>query len=506
MARKKIQMHQYRQALFRMRQGDSDRAIADSKLMGRKAASHLRDLALKEGWLDKDQPLPEDADIAQLLGKPKRAQSTISTLEKHRELIVKWHESKVNGVVIQAALKRDFGWTGSYSSVRRMLQEIKKSEPVKTTWRLHFDPGEAAQVDFGQGPLVVHPDGKLKRTWALVMTLCYSKHKYVEFVWDQAVPTWFGCHKRAFEWFGAVPQRIIIENAKCAITKACRFDPIVQRSYAECAEGYGFKIDPCPPHDPQKKGIVEAGVKYLKMNFLPLRVFRSLEDLNEQAKAWVMKEAGIREHGTTRQEPLKLFELERSVLLPLPSVAPMIGVWSQVSVHPDCHVKFDNSLYSAPYELARQQVWLKSTDTTVSIYHDHRLVAMHARAKRKGMRVTVADHMPPNVQAFFRKDRVWLIDSARSIGPSCEQLVSALLIDKVVERLRAAQGVIGLAKQFNAMRVEAACALALLHNSGQYKTVKGILNTEADLKKETPVQESVYSSARFVRPASSLFQ
>ena len=146
-------------------------------------------------------------------------------------------------------------------------------------------------------------------------------------------------------------------------------------------------------------------MKYLKMNFLPLRVFRSLEDLNEQAKAWVMKEAGIREHGTTRQEPLKLFELERSLLLPLPSVAPMIGVWSQASVHPDCHVKFDNSLYSAPYELARQQVWLKSTDTTVSLYHDHRLIAMHARAKRKGMRVTVADHMPPNVQAFFRKDR-----------------------------------------------------------------------------------------------------
>ncbi len=175
-------------------------------------------------------------------------------------------------------------------------------------------------------------------------------------------------------------------------------------------------------------------------------------------------------------------------------------------MHPDCHVKFDNSLYSAPYELARQQVWLKSTDTTVSLYHDHRLIAMHARAKRKGMRVTVADHMPPNVQAFFRKDRIWLIDSARSIGPSCEQLVSALLIDKVVERLRAAQGVIGLAKQFNAIRVEAACALALLHHSGQYKTVKGILNTGADLKKETPVQESVYSSARFVRPASSLFQ
>jgi transposase len=507
MARKKIQMHQYRQALLRMRQGESNRTISDSKLMGRKTASHLRELALTHGWLDKNNPLPEDREIAQLLGNPKRAQSTISTLESHRDLILKWHESKVSGVVIHAALKRDFGWTGSYSSVRRMLQEIKKSEPAKTTWRLHFEPGEAVQVDFGQGPLVLHPDGKLKRTWAFVMTLCYSRHQYVEFVWDQTVPTWLACHKRAFEWFGGVPSRVIIDNAKCAITKACRFDPVVQRSYAECAEGYGFKIDPCPPHDPQKKGIVESGVKYLKTNFIPLRTFRALEDLNAQAQRWVMLEAGIRQHGTTREEPLTLFETEKPLLLALPSVAPIIGAWSQVTVHPDCHVKFDNALYSVPYKLVGQQVWLQSTDTVVMLYFDHQLMATHARSKRAGTRTTVADHMPPNVQAFFSKDRDWLIQRAKCVGPACENLVFALLKDKIVERLRGAQGVIGLTTQYNATRVEAACAMALAHGSGYYKTVKGILKTGADLEQQmSHLSEPVYKDARFIRPASSLFQ
>ena len=75
---------------------------------------------------------------------------------------------------------------------------------------------------------------------------------------------------------------VIIDNAKCAIIKACVREPTVQRAYAECAEGYGFKIDPCPPRDPQKKGIVEAGVKYIKGSFLPLREFRDLEDANRQ--------------------------------------------------------------------------------------------------------------------------------------------------------------------------------------------------------------------------------
>jgi len=61
--------------------------------------------------------------------------------------------------------------------------------------------------------------------------------------------TWLACHRHAFNWFGGVPGRIIIDNAKCAITKACINDPTVQRAYAEYAEGYLFRIDACPPHD-----------------------------------------------------------------------------------------------------------------------------------------------------------------------------------------------------------------------------------------------------------------
>ena len=193
--------------------------------------------------------------------------------------------------------------------MRRLVADIRSQLPPETTCRLDFEPGDAAQVDFGAGPVLTHPDGLPRRTWAFVMTLANSRHQYVEFVWDQTVATWLGCHRRAFEWFAGVPRRVIIDNAKCAITRACAQDPTVQRAYAEAAEGYRFKIDPCPPHDPQKKGIVESGVKYLKGNFLPLRTFRDLADLNAQARAWVMDEAGVRCHGTTRRSPLALFAL-----------------------------------------------------------------------------------------------------------------------------------------------------------------------------------------------------
>ena len=93
----------------------------------------------------------------------------------------------------------------------------------------------------------------------------------------------------------------------------------MQRAYAECAEGYGFRIDACPPHDPQKKGIVEAGVKYVKGNFLPTRSFRDITDLNRQVRDWVMLEAGERIHGSTREKPLALFALERPLMRRLPA-------------------------------------------------------------------------------------------------------------------------------------------------------------------------------------------
>jgi len=356
-------MHHYRQALMRMRQGDSDRDIAKSRLMGRRAAAALRTLAQGQGWLDAGSLPPDDAAIAATLTTPKRAGSTISGLEPLREQIAGW----------------------------------------------------------------------------------------------------FGCHRRAFEGFAAVPERIIIDNAKCAITQACAHDPQVQRSYADCAEGYGFRIDACPPHDPQKKGIVESGVKYLKGNFLPLRTFRNLTDLNAQAKCWVMEEAGRRRHGTTGEAPLVRFERERAWRLPLPAVAPDLGVWSQATLHRDGPLPFDRAFYSAPWPLIGKRLWLKARDGRVSIDDEHRAVAAHGRASRPGERRTVRDHWPPEAPTFFAHDRAWCIEQAARIGPACVELIEPLLSDRIAERLRAALGVLRLSKSYTAVRLEAACARALAH-------------------------------------------
>lgn len=506
MGRRRIEMHQYRQVLVRMRHGDSDRELARSHYMGRRKLAALRALAEQHGWLAPDSALPEDAEIAAALGPPQKATSTVSGLETHRALIASWLEQRVPGTAILAALRREHGYTGSYSSVYRMIVSINADRPPDATVPLSFAPGEAAQVDFGAGPMLPDADGVLTRTWAFVMTLAFSRHQYVEFVWDQTVATWLGCHRRAFEWFGAVPARVIIDNPKCAITRACAYDPVVQRAYAECAEGYGFRIDPCPPADPAKKGIVEAGVKYVKGNFLPLRQFRDFTDLNAQARDWVMQEAGRRIHGTTRKAPLALFEIERPLMRALPAVAPDLGTWHKVSVHRDCHVAHQRVLYSVPFALVGKTLWLRATDTSISLYDDYRLVASHVRGRRPGDRLNVRDHLPPEARAFLAHDRQWCLEQAQRVGAACVELIDLLLADHILERLRAAQGVLRLQRPYGAARLEAACARALAHGSPFYRTVKTILAGGFDRHPPSDSSDHVHApGARFARNAQSLF-
>jgi hypothetical protein len=163
-------------------------------------------------------------------------------------------------------------------------------------------------------------------------------------------------------------------------------------------------------------------------------------------------------------------------------------------------------MYSAPFALVGKALWLRANDGCVALYEGHVLVATHPRGQRKGQRVTTPDHLPPQAQWFFARDRQWLDEQAGHIGPHCQQVIDWLLSDKIVERLRAAQGVIGLAKTYGHSRLEAACHRAMAHGSPYYRTVKTILSTNADrLPMPQTSTDAVYTKTRFVRDAASLF-
>ena len=231
MSNRRFEVFEYRQVLVRMRQGDSIRSIARSGLMGRDKLKTVRATALAHNWLAPAVPMPDEAEIIRVLGRtPHLPSRCVSTVEPFREQIRGWLAAGMQGTTIHSALQRNHGYTGSNSAVRRMVRQLAAEQGVAATTILDWAPADAAQVDFGTGPVLTHESGMEIKTWIFVMTLCWSRHQYAEIVLDQTVETWRACHRRAFEWFGGCPSLVVIDNAKCAIIRACRYDPAVQRS------------------------------------------------------------------------------------------------------------------------------------------------------------------------------------------------------------------------------------------------------------------------------------
>jgi len=501
-------MHEYIIIISQLREGASLRGLSRDKLADRKTLRRVRDIASAQGWLDKDKPMPSEKELAAFFEKCS-PQSYLS-IQPYRDKIEEWTRQGVQASTIYAHLQREHNFKSSYSVVQRYIKSFKEKQRAVTTI-LEFKSGETAQVDFGQGPKIINSQtGEEQKTWIFVMVLSWSRHMYAEIVLHQNVETWLSCHRRAFEWFNGVPGKVIIDNAKCAITKACNHNPCVQRAYGECASGYGFIISPCPPYDPQKKGRVESGVKYVKNRFVPLRQFRSLSDANEQLKAWIMQEAGLRNHGTTHEKPLVLFEIEQPLLKPLPNHPPEFAVWEKVKLHGDCHVQYKKCRYSGPYRLARQELWLRATDTTIRLYFNHQLVALHPKLEIPGTKHTLPEHLPPNALAYSMRDAQWCLKQAKEVGEQCTIAIQGLLNDSVVDYLRAAQSIIGLRKKYGDERLEAACHRALAFQSVHYKTIKSMLEVGAEshplpMQEDTTTLTEPYSlGGKFCRDTSRL--
>lgn len=509
MSNRRFEMYQYRQIIMRLRMGDTIRGLAREKLADRKTIGKINEVAKEQGWLASHSTMPSDEVLATFFGK-KSPLSVQSLIIPYQKQIEEWCMQGVQATTIYSHLKQEYGFVGSYSVIQRYIKCLKNSSGPVTTI-LEFNPGECAQIDFGAGPSFVNEQtGEVLKTWIFVMVLAFSRHMYAEIVLRQDVETWLGCHRRAFEWFNGVPKKMVIDNAKCAITKACYNNPVVQRSYAEFAQGYGFIISPCPPYDPQKKGRVESGVKYVKNKFVPLREHRTIVSSNQSLKLWLLEEAGNRIHGSTREKPLILFEIERNTLRPLPDKPPELAVWEKVKLHGDCHVQYLKCRYSASYRLVRQELWLRATETTVRLYHNHNLVALHPRLFKPGTKNTLDEHLPPNTLAYQMRDAQWCLKQATDIGEYCQQAIHKLLTDSVVDYLRAAQNIVGLRKKFGDGRLELACKRALAFQSLHYRTIKSILeagveNEPLPCEKEPDALSETYTAGgRFCRDTSSL--
>jgi transposase len=471
--------------------------------INRATVKKYRVWATEEGLLEGDLPPVEEVQARLAASYPeRRPPQTVSSVEDYREQVVQWRGEGVRMKAIYARLQ-ERGFTGSYSAVRRFVRQMEPRQ-VDVTVRVERTPGEEAQVDFGYAGYMLDDQGGRRKAWAFVMTLAWSRHQYVEFVFDQRVETWLELHRHAFEFFGGVPKKVVPDNLKAAVVRASwdGTDPQVQWTYRECAEHYGFFIAPCRPYTPQHKGKVERSVDYVKHNFLAGRGELALSQANRIVREWCLTTAGQRVHGTTKQQPLVCFEqTEQTALRPLPDQPYEVAIWKRVKLHRDCYVVFENAYYSAPFRYVGQTVVVRGSRRTVKILTtDYDLIATHTRAQQPGDRITLVDHLPP----YKVEGLLWNTDLAQAraaeVGPATQQTVDQILTDPVLDPLPKVRRLLALAQTYGADRLEAACARALAHGDPAYLTVKRILKEGLEAQ---PDPGRVYQSAPaaiFVRP------
>jgi transposase len=496
-----------RELLRRWQSGETDRAIARELQVARKTVAKYRAWAEREGWVEGALPTLEelDARVRALLPHTNLPRTPFKA-EPYRERIEALRRDGVEMQAIFQRLRGEHGYRGSYSALYRYVRHLEDRTPTAFV-RLEVEPGEEAQVDFGSaGMRVDAATGQPRRTWAFVMTLSYSRHQYATLVYDQSVKTWLRCHREAFEAFGGVPKRLVIDNLKAAIVQAVWHDPVVQRSYREFAEHYGFLIAPCRPRTPRHKGKIESGVRYVKRNFLAGRPPGELPVENAALKRWVAEIAGVRDHGTTKEPPLVRFRTtERVALLPLPESPYDLGVWKRAKLHPDCHVVVEEAYYSAPHRLIGQTLWVRSNGQDVVIFHDYERVATHRWGPR-GTRRTNPEHYPPDKQAYLMATPSWCRGKAVAIGPSARELVERLLAERPLDRLRSVQAILRLADPHGVDRLEAACRRALAFDELGYRTVKRILEQRLEAE---PLPDAAPAPVRqtylFARSGSEIF-
>ena len=397
------------------------------------------------------------------------------------------------------------GFHGSYSSLIRFMSKHKKMSESPVV-RIETKAGEIAQVDFGSiGKIHDEDTGELVKAYVFVMVLGFSRDAYYEIVKNQNVTTWINCHIHAFEHFGGVPAVIIPDNLKSAIIKASYLDPTVNKSYADFATHYAFQIDPCLPATPTHKGKVESSVKYVKNNFVPLRIFKNFTDANSQLSVWNKNTARERIHGTTRKKPSELFEAyEKSALKPVSLLRFEIPIWKHLKVDRDIHIQFDRSYYSAPHELRGEHVWARKTVSQLAIFHENELISLHFPAQ-PGERRTKKEHYPPDKTRYMEWDTSHCMKCAGEIGDATLHMVNKLLNEEPIRNLRSAQNIIRLENKYTREKLDDAARHAVSFGNFTYHAVKNILEKDLDTKiNETENKQIPNLDASYARDLTEL--
>lgn len=356
------------------------------------------------------------------------------------------------------------------------------------TMRQQHRAGEMMFVDFsGKKPRIVDPKtGEAQEVELFVAVLGASSYTYVEATASQTIGDWLRAHVHAFEYFGGTPKVAVPDQLKSAVTQPCRYEPTIQRTYAELGRHYEMAIVPARPRKPKDKAKAEVAVQVVQRWILArLRneTFFSLEALNERIRelladlnARPMKRYG----GLSRRD---LFErVEQPALRALPSEPFVHAEWLRAAVNLDYHVEVQSHYYSVPHALVGEHVEMRLTAVTVEAFHKGVRVASHVRKHEKHRYTTDPSHLPPNHREWLAQDPGALREWSASVGPYTDALMEQILDrdPRLGNGVRSGFGLRRTGLKYGKERTEKACAIALRWGARSYKPVERILRANRE--------------------------
>lgn len=476
-------MNEIQEVLFRYQNGMGQRAIARSLGISRTTVQRLLKESLRFGFHE-GKSLDELGKIAfsvkELRRNTYQGKGVIQEgLKKEHSQIEAWRKVPHMTVNQMVRLFEGMGKKVSETSLRRYIQRHFPVE-IKTTIPLETEPGAQAQVDFAYVGMMRDMRGDLRKAYAFIMILSYSRYRFVRFVFKQDIEAWIDCHIRAFEFFGGVPRTILLDNLKAGIMRPDFYDPVKNRSYGELEHHYGFIIDPTKVRTPEHKGKVERSVTLVRQQILAGYTFKDIESANERALQWCRTEIAQRVTSTTGETPWARYEKEKPFLKPLPEEEYEYVHWQKAQVHKDQHVVYKGSFYSVPYVYVGKTVWLR-IGRLLEVFLEEQRIKAHPLASRQGQWMTDQKDYPERSLAFLEKDKAYCLEEAEKIGAATLEFIEVILERPSLTNQRKAQSILRLGERYGSGRLEASCKRAIGFDNYEYKSLKRILDHKLDI-------------------------
>ena len=402
-----------------------------------------------------------------------------SACEPFRELITEALSRGRNGKAIWHDLVDEQGFTGRYASVKRFVASLRGRAVPEARVVITTAPGEEAQVDYGEGPMVRDPrTGKHRRTRLFVMTLGHSRKSVRLLTWRSSAQTWAELHERAFRRLGGAARVIVLDNLREGVLSPDIYDPALNPLYRDVLAHYGAMALPCRVKDPDRKGKVESGVAHAQNTPLKGLRFEMLEQGQAYLDRWEERWADTRIHGTTKRQVAVMFAEEKPFLCELPLEPFRYYRYGERTVNLDGCIEVEAAYYGAPPGWLGRKVHAQWDELHVRLLHPKTglLLREHLRTRRGFHRIEDRDlpaRTPQSTEALLRR----AYSAGSHIGALCEHIHR-------IERepgVRRILGVLGLARKHGPAAVEDAAQTALEAGAPTYRFLRRYLERRPPL-------------------------